>query len=69
MAVGLHDAKARDVVPHVLVLRMEDMWAVHMHHDARVVALRKAVASNMVAGVKNGGCVPSFSQLASHHST
>jgi hypothetical protein len=40
-----------------------------MHHDARFMALRKAVAGNMVASVKNGGCVPGFGQLASHHST
>jgi len=69
VAVGLHHPKARDVVPYVLVLRMEDMWAIHVHHDARVVALRKAIAGNMVAGVKHGGCMPGFSQLASHHST
>jgi len=53
----------------MLVLRVEDVRAVHVHHDARVVALCKAVASNMAAGVKHGGCVPGFSQLASHHST
>jgi hypothetical protein len=48
---------------------MEDVWAVHVHHDARVVALRKAVAGNVVAGVKDCGYVSGFSHLASHHST
>jgi hypothetical protein len=48
---------------------MEDVWAIHVHHDARVVTLRKAVAGNMVAGVEHGGCMPGFSQLARHHST
>jgi hypothetical protein len=48
---------------------MEDVRAVHVHHDARFMALRKAVAGNMAAGVKHRGCVPSFSQLASHYST
>jgi hypothetical protein len=48
---------------------MEDVWAVHVHHDTRVMALRKAIAGNMAASVENGGCMPGFSQLASHHST
>jgi len=48
---------------------VEDMRAVYVHHDARFVALGKAVASNVVAGIKDRYLMPSFGQLASHHST
>jgi hypothetical protein len=48
---------------------MKDMRSVGVHHDARFVALGMAVASHVIAGVKNGCRMACLGQLSGHHGT
>jgi hypothetical protein len=38
----------------MLMLSMKNVRAIGVHHDARFVALGMTVASDVIAGVKNG---------------
>ena len=49
MAIRLEGGETTHVVPHTFVLRVEDVWSVHVHHDAALVASRMAVARHVVA--------------------
>ena len=69
VSVCLHHPKTCDEVPDMFMLGVKDVRSIHMHHDARFVALREAVTGNMRPRIEHRDLVPCFSQLASHHST
>ena len=49
MAVRLKLTEALHIVPHLFVLGMKDMWAIHVHHYPGLVAAGVAVAGHVVA--------------------
>jgi hypothetical protein len=53
----------------MFMLRMKDVRSVGVHHDARFVALGMAVASHVIASVKNGCGMTCLGQLPGHYGT
>jgi len=48
---------------------VKDVRSVGVHHDSRFVALGMAVASHVIASVKNGCCMACLGQLPGYHGT
>jgi hypothetical protein len=48
---------------------MKDVRSVGVHHDACFMALGMAVASYVIAGVKNSCGMACLGQLSGHHGT
>ncbi len=66
--VGQERLVAVDVIPHVLIVSVEDMRPVDMHHDARLaVTLGVAIAGNVVAAIEDVDLETRLRQFARDH--
>jgi hypothetical protein len=69
VVVRHHHTEAIDVLPHVLVSRVENVRPVHMDHDIAVLAFGVTVARHMIPRVEHVDPMTSLGQFASHHCT
>ena len=69
VVIGHHLAEAVDVLPHILVRGVEDVRAVHVHHDPVVVALGVGIAGHVATLVDDGGGDARLGELARHDGT
>jgi hypothetical protein len=53
----------------MLVLRMKNMRTICVHHYAGLMTRSVAISCDMIAGVKNVGCVTGFNKFAGDHCT
>ena len=66
--VGHEIGEGVDVIPHLLVIGMEDMGAIDMYHDAGFrITLGVAVAADMIAPVDDGDGMAGLGQLTSDY--
>jgi len=66
VVVGNHVAVAIDVLPHSLVVGVEDVRAITVHQHTRLVALGVTVAAHVISGIKDMAIMTILRQLTSY---
>ena len=69
MVVRHHLAEAIDVLPHTLVLSVEDVRPVDVDHRSVSMAHRMTVTGDVGTCVEHDRAVTGFGQLAGYHGT